>query len=270
MFLACACVLLPAVGCWMTTAQGERLQEAGEARDSEITRLRGELYAEREQFDAKVQKLEEVLEKATRLLTRNSADRGAQVDQLQERLALLEGQLAELRHELETASHEIAHRHADLELRINQLAHKAGIDMPVAISDIPADKAAHFSAAGDAFDKGEHPKARALYREYLTRYPEDDKAGAAQYWIGASYLGEGKPATALGEFRKVISKHGESDALDLALLGMGEAFYRLHACTDAKNALEALLRRKPKGQLEKDARKKLEEVEKAPDNYCTS
>jgi TolA-binding protein len=235
-----------------------------------IARLENEAKTNRSELSAKLAQLEEVLQKATDMLTRSSADRGAQVDQLQERLGALEGQLAELRYSFDKTSQQASSRTDEIAGRVNQLARKVGIDMPLPAAEIPADKKAHFTAAMGAYNASEYSKARALFREYISRYPSDDQADNALYWVGASYLSEGKPATALGEFRKVISDFSRGDAVDGALLGMSDAFYQLHACTDAKSALEALLRRKISKELQRTARDKLNAIKQAPPKYCTS
>jgi tol-pal system protein YbgF len=135
---------------------------------------------------------------------------------------------------------------------------------------VPEDATAHFDAAYQAYGAGKYTEARGLFREYLKRYPQDPKAGNAQYWIGASYHQEGKPATALGEYRQVITHYTQSTAVNVALFGMADAFFRLHACTDAKSALETLLRRTPDDALGERAKKLLREIKKAPAADCTS
>ena len=68
----------------------------------------------------------------------------------------------------------------------------------------------------------------------------------------------------------MIAEHGKSSAVNVALYGMADAFYRLNACTDAKSALQALIKRKPDATLNDRAKKLLKDVEKAPKGYCTS
>jgi TolA-binding protein len=257
-------------GCWTSASAGDQLRRAGQDRDERIGKLESAAQSDREQLGQRLADLEEVLERSRSRLTRDSADRGAQVDQLQEKLALVEGQMAELQHSVETQLDKITNQNNELKQRIDQIARKVGIDMPVAASEIPRDKAEHYQAAYGAFKASQYSKSRALFREYLARYPKDGKADDAQYWIGTSYLSENKPATALGEFRKVIDKYGKGNAVEVALFGMAEAFYKLRACTDAKTALEALIRKKPSKKLLDLAKEKLREVKKADRGYCTS
>ena len=259
-------VLLP--GCWTSAAEGEQLRTAAQARDSRLEQLEGQNRQNRQELDAKVAELQQVLDKATQLLTRDSADVGAQVEQMREQISKLEGQLAELKHKTEVLTHEMATQRAETDQKLASLRTGAGGTLDP--SQVPKDKGAHYQTAYQAYEQGQHEKSRALFREFLTRYPEDPKAGNAQYWIGASYLQQNKPATALGEYLKVISEHGKSTAVNVALYGMADAFYRLHACTDAKSAVQALLKRKPSKALKTRSNQLLDRIKSAPRSYCTS
>jgi len=255
-------------GCWTSSAEGEQLRTAAQARDARLEQLESQNRQNRQELDAKVAELQQVLDKATQLLTRDSADVGAQVQQMSEQLASLEGQLAELSHKTEVLGHEMATQRAETDQKLASL--RSGAGGGIDPSQVPKDKAAHYQMAYQGYEQSEHEKSRALFREYLTRYPEDPKAGNAQYWIGASYLQQNKPATALGEYRKVISDHAKSTAVNVALYGMADAFYRLHACTDAKSAVKALQKRKPSKALRTRASQLLKRIKGAKKGYCTS
>jgi TolA-binding protein len=254
-------------GCWMSSADGEQLRTTADSRGRRIEQLEAQARVNREQIDGKVAELEDVLQRATKLLTRDSADVGAQVEQMQEHLAVLEGKLDEQRHETENLAKEVAAQRAALDQKLSAVASSTET---VDESEVPKDRASHYALAYQNYETGKHTRARALFREYLTRYENDGKAGNAQYWIGSSYLMEGKPATALGEYRKVISSYGKSGAVDVALYGMAEAFYKLHACSDAQSALETLIKRKPVKTLKERAKKLLKEVKSTGKSYCTS
>jgi TolA-binding protein len=270
--------LVLSAGClWTSHAEGKKLRALTGEHDQRLTKLEAGLRTERETLHAavgsaqlKVQQLEEVLERATAVVTRNSADTGALVQELQTQIASLEGQIAELRNTNEQLTRQLSTQRSEMDERITQIARKAGIDMPLPSAEIPADRVEHFAAARRAHQASDYSRARALFREYLSRYAGDGESDDAQYWIGASYLQENKPATALGELRRVIAEHAAGDAIDDALLDMGDAFYRLHACTDARTTLEALVRTQPSSPLVSRAREKLREIQRAPRGHCTS
>ena len=262
LIVACA---LAAGGCWTTATEGEQLRTAAEARDRRIGEIEEQNRQIREEAVAKIRELEGVLAKATELLQRNSADVGAQVQQLQEQLAALDGRVAELRHDLERVTSEQAAQRSELEQKL-----AAGTKEAVDPAQVPADKTAHYNAAYQAYQTADYDKARALFRLFLDRYPTDAQAGDAQYWIGAGYLQQNRPATALGEYRKVIANYSTSNAVNVALYGMADAFFRLHACTDAKSALDVLVKRKPKQALADRAKALQQQIKSAPAGQCTS
>jgi TolA-binding protein len=260
-----------AVGCiaisgCMTKAAGNEMRLALE---KQISDLQAENTARDSELEKKIQDLSDSLEKARSLLTRDSADVGAQVQAQQQRMAELEGQLAEMTHNLNDMIEQTAKARADLDDKLGKLTSKPG-EITLDASQIPPDKSAHFNAAYDAYKAADQDKARALFKEYVARYPDDTKTGDAQYWVGATYLVQNKPATALGEYRKVIALYPKSPAVDTALYGMVDAFYRLHACTDAKGALDALVKRKPSKTLEERAKQLTKAIKESPKGFCTS
>jgi TolA-binding protein len=261
-------------GC-VPQAKGRELERQTKEHERRIADLEEGIREERKQLRAevdraqqKVTELEQVLEEATQVVTRNSADLGAEVEQLQGRLAELEGKLAELRHELEQTREKLEEQRSELTAKMETFARRAGVDLALPAEEIPDDKDAHWKALKEALERDEHSKARALAREYLRRYPDDEKADNAQYELGASYLAQDKPATALGELQKVIQEHQGKDAADDALFAMADAFFRLGSCGDAKAALKALTRNYRRSPLLREARSKLREIERAPGSRC--
>lgn len=275
-WMALSSATLALCACY-SKADGTRLARASEHHDERLTALergmeeeRREMQTALESAQAKVVELEQVLERATQVVTRNSADLGTEVTQLREQLQVLEGTLAELRNELTSTQRQVGEQQQRFDERFQQFARKSGVDMPVPESEIPASKDDHFTAAYQAYQRGEHSQARALFRAYITRYAEDENADNALYWIGKSYLAERRPASALREFRRVISQHSTGDAMDETLFDMGEAFFALHACTDARNAFQTLTSNFRRSPLAGRARQRIREIRRAPRSACTS
>jgi TolA-binding protein len=258
------CALLSAC---MTKSAGTELRTALDKRISEVEVAAG---ARETAIEAKLDELSQGVERARALLTRDSADVGAQVQAQQQKMAELEGKLDELTHNLTDIIEQTARARADLDDKLGKLGSAKSGEAPPDAASIPSDKGAHFAAAYDAYKAGDQDKARGLFKEYVMRYPSDPKTGDAQYWVGTTYLVQSKPATALGEYRKVIALYPKSPAVDTALYGMGDAFYRLHACTDAKGALDALSKRKPAKALEDRVKQLNKQIKESPKGYCTS
>lgn len=257
-------------GCflWTSASQGEqmrleldtekqRLQRLEDAQNAQIEQLRqAETKAQQS-----IEQLEGVIERATSVVQRNSADVTVQVSELETKLAVAEGRLAELQFTVE-------------ELKKAQAEAKtvsASASTPAVSEDvIPAEKGEHYGAAYKAYTERDYAKARTLFRAYVERYKSDAQADNAQYWIGASYLLENRPATALAELRKVIESYRTGDAVDEALLDMAEAFYRLKACSDAKTTLDTLIKTQTTSPLLPKAKEKLSAIKKLGSDYCSS
>lgn len=250
----------------MTSADRTRINSENQVRDQRLDRLEKQSQQTREEIDNKLRELQQVLDRATEMLTRGSADVGAQVEQLRAQLASAEGLMAELKYKVDGFDQQLATQRTDIEAQLTKQRTAA----KEAAEAVPADKEGHFQAATSKYQAGEFDKARNLWREFVTRYPKDPKAGEAQYWIGATFTRQDKPAAALGEYRKVIADFGKSGAVNVALYGLADSFFQLHACTDAKSALQALIKRKPDASLLGRAKKLLKDVGAAPKGTCTS
>jgi TolA-binding protein len=263
----CVAVMLGQSACMTKTAGNEMRR----ALDERIARVEADAQLRDKTLEQRLVELTEGLERTRSLLTRDSADVGAAVQTQQMKMSEIEGKLDELAHGLGEITEQSARTRADLDDKLGKLGGgKAAGETTVEAVQFPADKAAHYSAAYDAYKAGDQDKARALFKEYVVRYPSDPKAGDAQYWVGATYLVQNKPATALGEYRKVIQLYPKSPAFDTALYGMADAFFRLHACTDAKGALEALTKRKPSKALDDRVKQLTRAIKESPKGYCTS
>ncbi len=262
--------LLALAGCYGVTSQGKRMRRDVDNNTLRLEKLEAAQNAQIEQLkqaEAKAQQsideLEGVIERATSVVQRNSADVTVQVSELQSTVASLEGRLAELQYS------------RDERKKPPAAAPPAGggaaaPDQPARAEDVPADKNEHYAAAYRAYTEHDFAKARSLFRSFIERYGTDPQADNAQYWIGASYLVENRPATALAEFKKVIQNYRGGDAVDEALLDMAEAFYRLRACSDSRNALDTLIRTQPTSPLAPKAKQKLKDLKKLEKDYCTS
>lgn len=262
-------------GCflWTTSGEGDQLRRDVDTHQDRIESLEKAQNAQLEQLQKaestaqeKIDQLEGVIERATSVVQRNSADVTVQVSEMQTKIAVMEGRLAEIQYALEEAK-----KNQSAAPPATSGGTPAGAATPVAAADAaPADKTEHYAAAYRAYSDRDFTKARTLFRSYIERYKADAQADNAQYWIGASYLVENRPATALAELRKVIESFRGGDAVDESLLDMAEAFYRLKACSDARTTLDTLIKTQPNSPLAEKAKAKLKDLKKLPKDYCTS
>src|SRR5205823_4970197 len=98
----------------------------------------------------------------------------------------------------------------------------------------PSDKGALYSLAKQRLDQGQTAKARDSFQEFLQKFPRDELAANAQYWLGETYYAEKKWNDAIVEFQKVLKEHKGSDKVPDALVKIGLSF---QAQKDCQNAL---------------------------------
>lgn len=274
--LAFASGVLSACGLWTSGPDGDTLRSRVGDHETRLSAVEGSLEEDRAALSAdletartKLAELESVLTRATELVTRNSADTGAQVEALAAQIAAQEGTIAELHNELSRLQAEFGEMERDYSDRMKKLARRAGLDVEMDESEIPAGADDHYRAATEAYEAREFATARGLFRAFVTRHGTDTRAAAAQYYVGQSYLLEDRPATALGELRRVVADFSSSDRVPYALLSMAEAFWRLHACDEARTALETITSSFARSPVAGDARARLREYRSPPRGYCT-
>ena len=158
------------------------------------------------QAEAKAQQsidqLEGVIERATSVVQRNSADVTVQVQRAAEQGRRARGparRAAVLRRRAEEGARRRAAGRC-------QPGCGAAAERRATADDTPADKTEHYAAAYRAYSDRDFAKARTLFRAYIERYKTDAQADNAQYWLGASYLIENRPATALAELQARSSR----------------------------------------------------------------
>ncbi len=198
-----------------------------------------------------------------------NADRGADFMTERARLNTIAGRLDETSHAVDEVKKEVATTRAEQnarldELKRNQEAHGAKTP-PVAI---PESQTAHHAALQAAYDKKEFNLLRSLGREYVNRYPNDEKADDVLFLMGDADVKEGRGASALGEFNRVLRFQPPSNVLGKTLLGMGEAYLLLKDCPNARLAYQAAAARFAKQPDGVVAKKKLEELDKPAAGTC--
>ena len=242
-------------GCfWVTTkSEGKKLR-------TEVDDLGTRLSKKEENLDDKIKRLQDVLDEATKLLTRNSADLGAEMESLRSSYREMTGlvteanryanevrqEIAALKEFHEAQSEQLEERLAQIEKRLAAVEKAASDPTPESAADL-------FAVGTAAYDNGEFPKARDMFQKLVTKYPGHTKAASAQYYRGESYYAEKDFDAAIGEYQIVFDKYDDSSLADDAMYRAGEAAVELKRCAEAR-AYFGLLRKKfPKSPLAKKA-----------------
>lgn len=250
-----------AVGGCVTSADGKRM-------NAETARL-GDRIKAMERRDAEINeqvvRLRTVLDQATALLSRNSADVGAKVAKTETDIAMLAGQIEEAKHLLAQLQERIevdSTRIAALEQGQQKIVERVA-------PSIPADKETLWKETQGRLGSGMREDARRFLRAFVQRFPQDVRAAQAQILIGQSFAVEGRHSNAISEYQKVLASYAKSPEVAEAMWLIAQSFVEMKFCSDAKAFLQDLAKRYPKARTD-DVKQKLRELQKlAKDKrYC--
>ena len=221
--LLSAALLVPTAGCWTSASEGEALR-----KDVEV--LKKQLSLNIEQAKKERIKLQKVMEQATGLLTRNSADSGAQVERIQSKVAKLSGQMEETLVGFKKLQQKFDDFKAKLDVKLEGMA---GQSTGNRNAPVPTNKEQLFTQAQSKLAAGDHQEARRLAQHFITRFASDRRVHKAQLLIGDAWFAEQKFAPAILAYKKIIEQYKKSTSAPDALFKIGMAFYQLKFCSDA-------------------------------------
>jgi TolA-binding protein len=212
-------------------------QSEGEALRRDLERLKRELEDKAKQAERDRAKLQKVMEQATALLTRNSADVGAQVERIQAKVDKVAGEVETRNKRVDELAQKLGELQAKVDVKLESLA-SGSKPTPT-----PTDKDELFKQAQSKLAAGDQLEARRLAREFITRFPSDPRLDRAQMLLGDSYYTEQKFPNAIVEYRKVIEQYKHSAMLPDALAKIGMSFYQLKYCREAADFFNELLKK---------------------------
>ena len=244
---------------------------------ADIAALRGRLdEIDKRDADYKEQvvRLRKVLDQATALLTRNSADVGAKVAKTETDIDALQGRIDELAHAGDLRDQRDRQSNDDrtrLETRIAALEQTQTKIVDKVAPSLPDDKDQLWAQAAARLAGGQRDDGRRFYRVFIQRFPDDPRAPQAYLAIGQSFVAENKYPNAAAEFQNVLAgKYSHSPEVPEAMWQLASAFTQLKFCTDARALLTDLLKRYPRSPRAADAKREIKQLTKMPKGSCTS
>ncbi|HEY2728990.1 MAG TPA: tetratricopeptide repeat protein [Polyangia bacterium] len=252
-------------GC-MTSGEGEKMQ-------AQITDLRARLDdidKRDKEYKEQVVRLKKVLDEATSLLTRNSADVGAKAAKAEQDIAALQGRIEEMSHAQEVQARQLADENNRLETRLASLEQTQTKIVDKVAPVMPDDKDQLWTQASQRLASGQRDEGRRFYRVFIQRFPADPRAPQAYLAIGMSFVQESKFPNAAAEFQKVLDTYPKSPEVPEAMWQLSRAFVELHFCTDARSLLGDLMKRYPRAPRAADAKSELRSIAKLPKSACSS
>jgi len=248
-------------GCFafMTKQEGaEMKQQLDEVRNMSTTNEQ-KAEALSKKMDDQLRRLKQVVDEATKVVTRNSADIGLTVEKLQTDLAQLTGRIDDLQHSQDALTKQFQDYRAASDTKLEQLVNNSAQAKNPPMPETPD---ALFAEGEKRMAAQQWQDARRLYEGFVNRYPQDPRAARAQYSIGEAYAGEKRYANAIGAYTKVVDNFPKSDIVPDAMYKNGTAFYQLKYCSDAKVYFQELLKRYPKNNWKTQVNEQLKSLAK--------
>lgn len=238
---------LPASGCFWATTKSE-----GQALRKDVDSLQTRVSTKEQSLDAQINQLKKVLEDATKLLKRNSADLGLEVEQLRSDVRTanglvtsVNGQITDLRTAFDAYKKQQDAALSALEQRIAQL--ESGKPAPTASPE------ELWRLGSSAFESGKYADASEIFRRLTASYPTHDRADDALYFRGQAFTNQKDWERAIGIYQQLLDKYADSPFTDDGLYFAALAAQQLKQCNEARTYLNIIKTKYPKSNVLKQA-----------------
>lgn len=200
-------------------------------------------------------------------VVRRQADLQANLDALRVELQTVKGRLddlarqpQELRQELDLMQQDLGLKVNSIEDRLQKLEASPPPSAAAATTSAPSTPQGMYEDGLRLIKEGNYEGGRQVLKDFLKKYPQDNLAVNAMYWIGESYYGEKKYENAILQFQDVIQKYGDHPKVASALLKQGLAFKALGDTKNAKVLLQRVIELFPLSDEAKTAKQRLAEM----------
>jgi tol-pal system protein YbgF len=196
------------------------------------------------------------------------ADLAAEIDELRDAIAQLEGRLEVAEHQSQAALEEARAARLDAAaptapgVAANPPEQSGPPAAPgEAAPDLqsPSVELRAYREAYNAWRTDDHLVCVDRFREFLQTYPASDYADDAAYWMADCYFKQGEYKTAILRFDDVAGRYPTSGKAPEALYRQGEALMRLGPGygTAARKAFERVINEYPNSTRAEEARRQL-------------
>jgi len=234
-------------GCFWATTKSE-----GEALRKDVKSLQDRLNTKEAALDDQISTLKKVLDDATKLLKRNSADLGADVDQLRNDVRTANGLVTAMNNtynELKTAVD--AYKKSN-DQRMERLEERVGqIESGKPSASTSPDELWRLGTT--AFQALRYNEAADIYKRLAQSYPTHDKADDALYFSGQCYTNLKDWEKAIGSYQLLNQKFPTGALTDDGLYFAAQAAIQLKQCGEARTYLSIIKAKHPKSNVAKQA-----------------
>lgn len=138
----------------------------------------------------------------------------------------------------------------------------ASAPVPIASPPPVAGEQASYDVAFNFLKEGRYPQATEAFGRFLQQYPSSRLAANAQYWLGESQYVSRDYDAALLQFRKVVEQYPGNPKVPDALLKIGYIYAEKQQWSEAKSALDRVIREYPQSGAADLARQRLNRLQR--------
>ena len=232
-----AALVLLIVGC-SSTAQLESLDLQIRQLQQQVTELRERNSA----TDGQLQTIEQNQARRHGELQAANVELGQRLVEVMEELQSVVSRLSSTQASIADLTDEILVARAEVEqLRSTWLEIE-----PTPTSIDTSDPAALYQAAYTDFQRGDYALALLGFRRLVDRFPNDESADDAQYWIGECYFLQGSYSDAIREYTSVEQRYPGSSRLSTVLYRKGLAYIELGDAINGRDTLSRVVSEYPR------------------------
>lgn len=275
MSLRASVLVTAATGCWASSSDVDTLRR-------DVKQLNERVAVKETDLTDRIAELKKVMDEATKVLKRNSADLGADVDALRNDIRVSTGLVAAAKNMMDELKVEVDKYRAANDERLTGLEARlavlesGGKPAGTATGTNPAVAGLNpddlWTQGSDAFKAGKWDESRELFKKLAVGFPAHDRADDAQYFRGEAYFQQSDWDSAIREYQKVYDKFATSTLADDGLFRAAEAAAKLKNCAEARAYLGLLKQKYATSNLIKKADTMDKDLKAAAKNKakCTS
>jgi len=234
-------------GCFWVTTKSE-----GELLRKDVNSLQGRIDSKEKQLDDQIAALKSATDDATKILKRNNADIGADVDQLRADIRSASGLVSAINNNINELKTSYDKFRKDSETRMESIETR--------VAQMESGKPSANSSPDDlwrlgsqAFEAQRYNDAQDIFKRLVQTYPTHGKAPDAQYFRGQCYSNMKDYDHAIGAYQQLVEKYPDSSLADDGLYFAALAANELKNCTEARTYLGLIKSKYPKSNVLKQA-----------------
>jgi len=256
-------LLVAASACWVPLERGALMEQRLDQLEGAQARRLDDLQRRLEEqervlkdrvaaVDRKIAEAQKKIDELNQAARRSGADLGVAVTRLQDELTKAKGDLEVEQHKLGELEQRLAQLQQSSDAKFAALRGRGALDEAEAkqlIEGLPRqeDRAAFLALAQAQDQKGNAGVARAVFDEYVRRFPSDPAAPEAALRSGALAASQGRWKESFVAYGWVYKNAPRSEKVPDAMLGMAQAMLELDELRpEAPTMLQELVQRFPK------------------------